>query len=524
MAEASRPTPIEGEADATAAYAPTRPIASAMEIVVSVGVIAWIAWSLRSGAGDGLDWSQVAFFILVITAVDLIPVPVWGGMQLSLSFPLLVSVALLYDPAIAGLIALLGSVDPRELKAEVRFQLAIWNRSQLAFAMILASGAFYAICPEGSAEWTLRYVLGVAAAALVVYVVNAVLVGLNLSLSRGIPFRTVLGKMAGRRPLEFILPYFSLGLFGAVIAQFYLREGALSVVIFLAPLAFARQMYFRSRVLAEQLADRNELLAQQADRLEDLLQKEHDTVDELRELNRMKGEFVAVVSHELRTPLTALIGYAKTLRQPVFAEDPEMREEFLERMERQGDRLLALVENLLTAAKLENDQLQVSVGRLLFEDLANDVVEGLANDADRIVLSVPEDLPIIHTDRQLLVRVVSNLMDNALKYSPDGTPCDLGARAEGEGIVFWIADRGIGIEPELLERIFDQFYQVDSSSTRSFPGAGLGLSMVRDLLTKLGGTVDVASVAGQGSTFTVHLPAWAPVDAAGQPEAVTGTG
>ena len=81
----------------------------------------------------------------------------------------------------------------------------------------------------------------------------------------------------------------------------------------------------------------------------------------------MKGEFVAVVSHELRTPVTALIGYAKTLRQPEFANDPMMRQEFLERMERQGDRLLRLVENLLTTSKLESDQLKVSVGRVLFD-------------------------------------------------------------------------------------------------------------------------------------------------------------
>ena len=120
-------------------------------------------------------------------------------------------------------------------------------------------------------------------------------------------------------------------------------------------------MYFRSRALADQLADQNQTLADQAQRLEELLEKEHRTVDELRELNRMKGDFVAVVSHELRTPVTAMIGYAKTLRQPEFADDPEMRAEFLERMERQSDRLLRLVENLLTAANLENNQMQVEI-------------------------------------------------------------------------------------------------------------------------------------------------------------------
>jgi signal transduction histidine kinase len=220
----------------------------------------------------------------------------------------------------------------------------------------------------------------------------------------------------------------------------------------------------------------------------------------------MKGDFVAVVSHELRTPVTALIGYAKTLRQPEFSNDPTMREEFLERMERQGDRLLRLVENLLTTARLESHELQITVGRLLFEDLVREVVEGLGSEATRVKLEVPEDLPVIHTDRQLMGRVLSNLLDNALKYSPDGSPCELGARTEPDHVAVWVTDHGIGIEPAKIDRIFDRFYQVDSSSTRRFPGAGLGLSMVHDLLDRLGGTISVVSRLNEGSTFTIRLP------------------
>ena len=111
------------------------------------------------------------------------------------------------------------------------------------------------------------------------------------------------------------------------------------------------------------------------------------------------------------------------------------------------------------------------------------------------------------TDRQLLGRVVSNLLDNALKYSPEGTPCELGAAREGANLRFWVRDHGIGIEPSKVDRIFDRFYQVDSSHTRSFRGAGLGLSLVRDLLDHLGGTIEVTSVPREGSTFTVTLPA-----------------
>ena len=150
---------------------------------------------------------------------------------------------------------------------------------------------------------------------------------------------------------------------------------------------------------------------------------------------------------------------------------------------------------------------------MLFEDLCREVVEGLATESSRIRVNVPMDLPVLHTDRHLLGRILSNLLDNALKYSPDDTPCELGARADGEGVAFWIRDEGIGIDPAEVMRIFDRFYQVDSSTTRKFRGAGLGLSMVRDLLGQLGGTIEVESTPGVGSTFTVRLPAHAPVPA-----------
>jgi signal transduction histidine kinase len=190
-----------------------------------------------------------------------------------------------------------------------------------------------------------------------------------------------------------------------------------------------------------------------------------------------------------------------------------MRGEFLERMERQGDRLLRLVENLLTTAKLESDELNVQIGRVLFEDLCREVVEGLASERSRTVLHVPSNLPVLHSDRQLLGRVFSNLLDNALKYSPDGSPVELGAVRYGTGIRVWVSDHGIGIDPDLQDRIFERFYQVDSSSTRRFRGAGLGLSMVRDLVDHLGGTISVESAPGSGSTFTVTLPERAPYPA-----------
>jgi signal transduction histidine kinase len=473
------------------------------QLVVVGPTIAFLAFTLPDHREELLT-SSVLFFMATVAVVDLIPVPAWGGMQLSLSFPILLGVALIYSPPVAALIAFVGSFDPREMRLQMPPLRAVFNRAQMAASTLAGSVLFHLIADVDSS--VARLGLGIVIAAIAAYVVNAACVAIHRSLLTGIGVGEVLRRMHGAAPVEFLLSYIGLGLFGAVIARFYVTEGFWSVVVFLGPLAFARQMYFRSRALADRLAEQNSLLAEQTDRLEILLEKEHHTVDELRELNRMKGEFVAVVSHELRTPVTALIGYAKTLRQPEFAGDTVLREEFLERMERQGDRLLRLVENLLTASRLESHRLELSISRVLFEDLVREVIEGLATEASRVHVSLPDDLPVLYTDRLLLARVLQNLIDNALKYSPDGSPCELEAQVEGDTLVFWVRDYGIGIPGDEVPRIFDRFYQVDSSSTRTFRGAGLGLSLVRDLSDHLGGRVEVQSLEGEGSRFTVRLP------------------
>jgi signal transduction histidine kinase len=476
---------------------------TAYHLVVAIPTILALALLLPLHRDELLD-EPVLLFLIAVAVVDLIPVPAWGGLQLSLSFPLLLGVAIVFSPSVAAAVAFLGSMDPREFKREVTVAQALFNRAQMALSILAGSALFHAVADPDSVWYVL--LLGILVAASAAYAINAGLVAGVQSLTSGIGVWQVLQRMHGSAPYEFLLSYIGLGLFGAVIAQFYRSEGFWSVVVFLGPLVFARQMYFRSRALADRLAEQNQTLEQQTRKLEELLEKEHHTVDELRELNRMKGEFVAVVSHELRTPVTALLGYAKTLRQPEFAEDLKMREEFLERMERQSERLLRLVENLLTASNLESNTLPISVGRVLFEDLVREVLEGLANEGARVHVNVPDDLPVLFTDRQLLSRVLQNLVDNALKYSPDGSPCELEARSEGDYIVFWVRDYGIGIPQDEVQRIFERFYQVDSSTTRTFRGTGLGLSLVQDLLQHLGGTIQVESSTGEGSRFVVTLP------------------
>jgi signal transduction histidine kinase len=254
------------------------------------------------------------------------------------------------------------------------------------------------------------------------------------------------------------------------------------------------------------LREQNAKLDDQAKRLEELLKKEKSTVAQLRDLNKLRGNFLAMVSHELRSPLTSIIGYVKTLRRPEFRGDDTMQEEFLGATERQADRLLNLVQNLLVTSRLEEQQLRVSVSTISLSELASEVVGNLGPRGSRFEVALPPDLPDLVTDRDHLSLILTNLVDNALKYSPGETPCQLGARSNGQGVEFWVSDQGIGIASDELGRIFDRFYQVDSSSTRSFGGVGLGLSLVRNLVGALGGSIRVQSEPGRGSTFFITLP------------------
>jgi signal transduction histidine kinase len=269
---------------------------------------------------------------------------------------------------------------------------------------------------------------------------------------------------------------------------------------------------------SRRLRRQNDQLEEQARRLSVLLAGEQKTVAELRTLNQMKSDFAAVASHEMRTPLTAILGYVKTLRQPEFENDPRARSEFMAAIDRQAERLFRLVTNLLTAAQVEKHEAQLQVTTFDLGALAEEVAEGFHEGGSRIRLAVPGDLPHLVTDRVRVGEILTNLIDNALKYSPDEAPVDIGATVRDDRVVFWVQDCGVGIETQDLARIFERFYQTDQSSTRRFGGVGLGLHLVAELVNTLGGRVEVESAPGVGSTFTVTLPMWLPIKAPRRPD------
>ncbi len=508
---------------------PVRLGVRAFEAAVTLPVIASIGWMIWHHPGGG-PVRPIILWIALVAIVDLLPIPAWGGLVVSLSFPILVAASLVYPPAIAGAVALLGSSDVRELRRELRPLKALFIRAQMALAVIIGSALFHAFASMRSE--VLLVVMAATAATIACYVVNAVIVAAYTAVDTRISMRTILVEMHGSKPLEFLVSYLGLGLYGTLIAGFFLHDGAWAVAAFFAPLVLARQMFFRTRALevatadlrdreralqeaSDRLRDQNAQLEQQAQMLEVHLARERDAVSELRELNRLKSDFVAVASHELRTPLTAIIGYAHSLLLPDVQNDPPLREEFAVGISRQGERLLALVQNLLTASSLEGGSLRVDVQRVVVEDLCREVLEGFGERSGRVRLAFADELPVVRTDRTLLGRVLMNLIENALKYSPEDRPCSVVATAQGDSVAIEVRDQGLGISEHAQAHIFERFYQADSSSTRRFQGAGLGLAIVKEILDHLGGTIRVSSREGDGTTFIVCVPVDASALAAG---------
>jgi PAS domain S-box-containing protein len=232
---------------------------------------------------------------------------------------------------------------------------------------------------------------------------------------------------------------------------------------------------------------------------------------EERALEAMRTEFVSTVSHELRTPLAAIYGAAMTLRRSDVTLADEQRANLLDVVSGEADRLARTVNDILWAARLDTDSLHVSIQNCDPRALAHDVVAAQRAHLDRaheIVLVTDEDLPDVAGDPDKVGRVLINLVDNAVKYSPDGGVVTVGVATVGTHVRFSVTDEGLGIPSSEQRRIFDKFYRLDPNMNRGVGGTGLGLYICRELVRRMDGRIWVTSSGlGTGSTFAVELPA-----------------
>ena len=231
---------------------------------------------------------------------------------------------------------------------------------------------------------------------------------------------------------------------------------------------------------------------------------------EERALETMRTEFVSTVSHELRTPLAAIYGAAMTLRRSDVALDEEQRAKLLDVVSGEADRLAKTVNDILWASRLDTDSLHVTIQNCDPLALARQVVEAQLVHLDRghqLVLDAPDELPPVASDPDKVGRVLINLVDNAVKYSPDGGRVDVAVALAGSRVRFSITDQGLGVPVSEQRRIFEKFYRLDPNMNRGVGGTGLGLYICRELVRRMEGRIWVESPGvGRGSTFHVELP------------------
>ena len=232
---------------------------------------------------------------------------------------------------------------------------------------------------------------------------------------------------------------------------------------------------------------------------------------EERALDELKGEFVATVSHELRTPLAAIYGSAQTLLRQDIEIDEDKRRRLLQVIAEESERLSRVAADILLANRIDSGRLQLQTNRLDVARLAQEVVEQMrAGFAERedvtLELVAAEPGSFVAGDEDKLRQVLINLVDNAVKYSPDGGAVELRVEPNGMSLRVSIRDEGLGIPHGEQQRIFGKFYRVDPQLSRGVGGTGLGLYICRELVRRMDGLLTVTSKEGEGSTFVVELP------------------
>ena len=227
-------------------------------------------------------------------------------------------------------------------------------------------------------------------------------------------------------------------------------------------------------------------------------------------LTRLKNDLIATVSHELKTPLASMRVLVDTLLAG-RCEQPDRQREYFQLIAGENERLSRLIDNFLTFSRMERNKRAFEFADLRVEEVVAAAVESVRERFDspgcRFEVDVAADLPPIVGDRDALITVLLNLLDNAWKYSPGDKRITLRAYSTDGGVCLAVADSGIGLSRRAARKVFERFYQVDQSLARGAGGCGLGLAIVKFIVDAHGGTIDVESRPGQGSRFIVRLPA-----------------
>ena len=466
--------------DTTASRRETAPARSRVglwtfEVLVVVPTLAGIGILLAQESQDfgQLRLIELAVWIGIIALVELLPVPVWRGVQIGMGFPLLMTVGFLYLPPEAALVALLGESDPRELKREVTPLRALFNRCQVALSVFAASAVFHS---QAAIEVSPTVVLIVAAmlAAIVDYLVNSGLVTIGASIHYRMYPTEVIRQLRIGNPAEFVVSYLGLAVFGLVLARLFKIDGVGFWVVpgYVLPLVLARQMFFRSKALEEahkELQDREHVLRALSTRMAEERQDE-------------RGQIAAYLHDDLAQLLFKLslqVDIAKRhLATGEVAKTQRVLEEIKETKGKTSDRIRALIRDLHRSPLGRAGLAEALRGFIL--DTARDANVRFHTDISEVALPAPIALLVYHIAREGVM--------NALKHA-NAANVWLTVKQDGDIVDLVLKDDGAGFDPE-----------------GPGPEGHYGLAMMRERALVGGGTFQLESASGEGTTITVTFP------------------
>lgn len=445
---------------------------------------------LRTSMPDRRDGLLALVFCGLQVLAVFFPIELAPRQKLSLHTSVIFAAVLLFDPGIAFMIAGAGSLISQRLRREPPEQ-ALFNSCDTALQAGLAGLVLMSIDPHDTPVTFDRVeaVLGALAAAAVMYLVDVVAVGIVVRLESGEPLLSIFRELPAGSLLD-DLSQFALGALTAVAVDAYIWT-----LPFVMLLAF--QMH---------RAGQRTLAAQQH---EQRLRAESDRIAHARQ------EFLLTASHELKTPITSVKMAAQLLDRALIQPDPAFPadRESIARWRRQlmlgVERLERLIAELLDATRIQQGRLALRPRRVDLSEMALAVVERFEIASDRrvthaLILDAPEPVEGVW-DPSGIDQVLTNLVSNALKYSPDGGNVTVRVAGDGDGAVLSVTDAGIGITPEQQDELFKPFAR-GSTLAHGISGTGLGLYITKRVVEQHGGTIAIESIPGIRTTFTVCLP------------------
>jgi signal transduction histidine kinase len=434
-------------------------------ILPTLGVVGFLL-SRDSSSLDG----DLFLWTLTVALVEAQPVPAWRGLQVSVGFPLLMAVAFIYAPEAAAIVAFLGASDPREFRRQVSVLRAVFNRSQVALSVLVASAVFHGLASMDSP--TMAQIGAALLAAMLDYFLNSGVVTAAVSLDTGMTPIRVIREMRIGALSEFLVSYLGLAFFGLFLAHFYLTTDWWAVPVFVIPLLLARQMFFRSKALEEahkELKDREQVLRALSNRMAEERQ------DERMQIASYLHDDLA----QLLFRLSIQVDVARRhLDSGKLGEAEQQLAEIKDTKNRTSDRIRALIRDL-HRSPLGRAGLAEALHSFI-ADTGRDSEIRFHTDIDEVELPAPIALLLYHIAREGVM--------NSLKHAKASNMW-LTVKPDGDEVELVLRDDGVGFDAEAPE-----------------PEGHYGMTMMRERATVGGGTLKLQSAPGEGATITVRFP------------------